>query len=196
MDLGELKLERGFTARIVIQSDSGEPLSGVKVDSMSRYVRIRKRQMGFSIFQSTNATSDDAGVIELDHLTEDPVRISLIAPGYEYSKREITFSKDATIDWKLTPSAPLSGRLVDAAGNGIAGVELHLARRDGSAPRMNDPRENFLVNLSGGRRVHEPMAVSDSGGNFKVDSLRSDTNYWLMTLHPDYRPHIIRRVHP
>ncbi len=194
LDLGEIQLETGFNARMLVQNDHGEPLQNVMIESATNWRSANGHRMGYGGPRLRGRMSDAQGLIELDHMTDQPVTISLVKPGYEYSRREITFTEDATIDWKLAPSDPLTGRFVDAEGEPVAAVELYLVHRDGDISQTDDPRPDFLNQLAGKHSDKTPLAVSDTEGRFRVESLRSDTNYWLMALHREYRPRFIKRV--
>ncbi|MCG8653850.1 MAG: carboxypeptidase-like regulatory domain-containing protein, partial [Pirellulales bacterium] len=194
MDLGDLQLETGFSSRLLLQNEAGEPIDGAKIESAWQYQQLRTRRHTVGVPALVGLESNAEGVIEVKHVTDDPVVISIVRPGYEYARREWTFVEDSTLDWKLVPSQPLVGRLVDANGKGIAGVELHLVHRDGVTQTTRDPRYDFFIHLAGGKRYGVPLAVTDDKGHFQVQSLRQDTRYWLMTLHPDYRPTMIEDV--
>lgn len=194
VDLGDLPLEVGYSAQVLIQRQDGVPLSDVKVESVRQWVSVAGRRSALSPSQVQGLVSGADGLIRLTHMTDHPVEISVRHNGYEYARREFVFEQGETIDWKLTPTAPLTGKFVDSDGKPLEGVELHLAHRDGPFPTTADPRDDFLKHLRGEKRYREPIAESDGSGNFRVESLRSDTRHWLMALHPDSRPMMIKGV--
>lgn len=194
LDLGEVRLDRGFEARLLVQSTGGTPVAGVKIESALTRVTFGRVRSAINRSELIGLVSGEDGIIRLPHVTEELVQLTLIRAGYEHEAREIRLEKDFTLDWELTPAAPLTGRFVDGSGKPIEGVEIHLAHRDGPMSRTDDPRVEYLRQMQGAKKRRPPLASSHNEGFFRVESLRSDTQYWLMALHPGYRPVILKRA--
>ena len=194
LDLGVLKLDEGFSANILVQDENGKPIPNAEVQSVTVQLNIGGRSMSYAADQLRGTVSDEAGLLRLQHLSELPMRFDIRVKGYEYDRKVFTFREGETLDWKLKPIEPVTGQIVDASGKGVEGVEIIRARQEGFAESMDDPRPDFVNHLAGRFRYQKPVAVTDQDGRFAIESLRTDSKYWFMTLHKDFRPKLLPAV--
>lgn len=191
IDLGNLKLTRGFTAELFITGQDGEPLEGVEIVSAfvtTTFPNEKSTSYGYGISYFQKRPSDSNGVIELDRLTPTPIQLTFQKSGFERLREILSFTPGRSVELTLRRSKPTTGRFVDTAGNPVAGVELYCVRSDGDSLGGNDPRRRFLDKLDGGKWSETPLATSNDAGEFTLSSLIGSATYSLIALHRDHQP--------
>lgn len=191
VDLGEIKLTRGFTAQLMITDENDEPLAGASIVDPTIWIKYTdgsSRASGYTLSYLENKPSDSAGVIELDRLVKSPIELTIQKAGYERLRREITFVPGGVVTAKLRPSSPTTGRFVDEAGNPVVGVEVHCVTSSGDQLGGNDPRSDFLERLDGAKWGEKALALSDEEGKFQLASLKEGATYAMLALHKDHQP--------
>jgi beta-lactamase regulating signal transducer with metallopeptidase domain len=191
-DFGDLVLDSGFSAAMRFVDEDGNPIADAKIESATLWTEDHKSGMGVSRY--TNLQSDQNGMIALTHLGDTKIEYSVRASGFEFDRRELQFSEDETLEWKLKRSSPFTGQLVSAeSGQPVAGAEIHLVHRGVPFSHINDPRERFLQREDTGQ-IPDDIMVTDDQGRFVLDTLRKDTRYTFIALHADYRPLVLDQV--
>ena len=197
LDLGELRLSRGFESKLRVTDAEGNPLEGVRIDSATLWVRWDSGgASGSGIGELEKLVSNDDGVITLSQLTELPVDLTLEKPGFQRFRREQAFEPGGTVTWQLKPSQPLSVVFRDKDDQPIADVEVYCVSSDDDSLRdSSDPRGDYLARLDGrDSGGGPPVGVTDAEGRIELLSLVDDATYWFMALHPGHAPSLINAV--
>ncbi len=157
LDLGDLTLVSGGTIRGVVLGADGEPVAGARKRAQAR------NQFGRT---ARTATADANGRFRLEGLSTDLVDLGVRGAGYPLLTRPgVRVDREDPILIELLHGGIVTGRVVDAGGNGAAGVPVRLRRehdrRSGGSPVLWGPRDSF------------PRRVTDAEGRFRFDDVPS-----------------------
>ncbi len=178
IDVGELTLGRGFDVSLrVTDADSGAPIPN---GALRAYLWLRGT--GNSLQLSRDAKTDAQGKALLPLCIDEPITVTVNAPGYEIVDRRFeTLSAGQTLEMKLSPGAIVSGTVTDeSSGAPIPGATVRVLYEKGAESRnyqWNDP-----VRL---------VASTDERGQFTANQLRRDTVYWLGVSAPGHESVIL-----
>lgn len=103
------------------------------------------------------------------------------APGYLVTRHTVTAPAAADLDVRLSPALSLAGRVVDAAGFGVAGVEIHRRR-----PRTLRLGRSMQLQGSGFWELGDASATSSADGSFELAGLPPATPIELRLLKSGY----------
>jgi hypothetical protein len=164
----ELVLDRGFTARIRIADEDGDPVSGARlIGGYSFMPGINYNDLEF--------TSDQSGVVTIEHYGSKPLMFAVTAEGFEADRKEFELKPEVEQIWQLKRSDVASGIIVSTAtGEPIANASLALVRTEGPSPQGSDPYHP------------ETIAVTDEQGRFSLTSLRADSVHYLLITAPGH----------
>ncbi len=197
----EVELRLGPTALTIegqVVNDDGSAVSGAKVwvtdvtvvaaDGNMTAVTAESLLRGDETFWHTVVT-DDSGHFTLDGLTDRAYSLCALRPDTVeltpvtevvagVSKAVLRFANSNTL-------APLSGRVVNAAGDALAGVDVEVSR------------ETFRASVrAGGTRMERAAMVAiatDESGRFMFTSLPLDPSVSLVFTRPGYSTRWISR---
>ena len=155
LHLGDLTLVSGGTIRGVVIGADGDPVAGAWIRAQAR------NQFGST---ARTATADADGRFRLEGLSTDLVDLGVRGAGYPLLVRPgVRVDGEDPILIELLHGGIVTGRVVDAGGNGAAGVPVRLRRerdrRSGGSPLLWGPRDSF------------PRRVTDAAGRFRFDDV-------------------------
>lgn len=155
LDLGDLTLVSGGTIRGVVLGADGQPVAGAWIRAQAR------NQFGRT---ARTATADANGRFRLEGLSTDLVDLGVRGAGYPLLTRPgVRVDREDPILIELLHGGIVTGRVVDAGGNGAASVpvrlRIELDHRSGGSPPLWGPQDMF------------PRRVTDSEGRFRFDEL-------------------------
>ncbi|MCX5772261.1 MAG: sigma-70 family RNA polymerase sigma factor [Candidatus Hydrogenedentes bacterium] len=116
--------------------------------------------------------SSEAGAFRIDNVSALPVWLVVRADGYAPQEQHVTLKGGEVneVDFDLEPGAPVSGKVVDTAGNPIPGAEIVAQGRNPT------PITDSVV------------ARTDENGAFLIDTLPEATAQMLIASHQAYAP--------
>ncbi|MXX74989.1 MAG: hypothetical protein F4210_02620 [Holophagales bacterium] len=155
LDLGDLTVVSGGTIHGIVADADGEPVAGASIQARGR------RQVGGI---TRTATTDGDGRFRLDGLSTDLVDLGVRGAGYPLLVRTgVRVNSESPVRIELLNGGVVTGRVVDAGGNGAASVPVRLRierdYRSGGSPLLWGPQDMF------------PRRVTDSEGRFRFDEL-------------------------
>lgn len=155
LDLGDLALVSGGTIHGIVTSADSEPVAGASIQARGRH------QVGGI---ARTATTDGDGRFRLDGLSTDLVDLGVRGAGHPLLVRTaVRVNSESPVLIELLNGGVVTGRVVDAGGNGAAGVpvglRIELDYRSGGSPLLWGAQEMF------------PRGVTDSEGRFRFDEL-------------------------
>lgn len=159
LDLGVLTFVSGGTIHGVVTGADGEPVAGAWVKAQAR------NQFGGI---SRTGTADADGRFRLEGLSTDLVDLGVRGAGYPLLVRPgVRVDSEEPVLIELLHGGVVTGRVVDAGGNGAADVpvrlRIELDRRSSGSPVLWGPRDMF------------PRRVTDAEGRFRFDDVPSGT---------------------
>jgi protocatechuate 3,4-dioxygenase beta subunit len=158
----ELVLPPGAEVTGRVLSPEGRPVAEAQV------VLVEASEERYPSFSSLQATTDADGQYRIDGLPPGKRTLEARAEGYRRAVRDVELTATAAVvDFALERGLEASGRVVDDAGNPIAGTELILFASQYSADA--------------------PHATSEADGTFRFSGLRDGT-YRLMAFKDGYAP--------
>ena len=157
LDLGDLTLVSGGTIRGVVLGADGEPVAGAWIRAQAR------NQFGRT---ARTATADADGRFRLEGLSTDLVDLGVRGAGYPLLTRPgVRVDGEDPILIELLHGGIVTGRVVDADGNGAASVPVRLRREhdrsSSGSPLLWGPRDSY------------PRRVTDAAGRFRFDDVPS-----------------------
>lgn len=155
LDLGVLTFVSGGTIHGVVTGADGEPVAGAWIRAQAR------NQFGGT---GRTATADADGRFRLEGLSTDLVDLGVRGAGYPLLVRPgVRVDSEDAVLIELPHGGTVTGRVVDAGGNGAAGVpvrlRIELDRRSSGSPTLWARRDMF------------PRRVTDAEGRFRFDDL-------------------------
>jgi hypothetical protein len=157
----ELVLAPGAEVTGKVLSPEGRPVADAHV------ALVEASEERYASFSSLRATTDVDGQYRIDGLSPGKRTLEARAEGYRRAVRDVELAAAAVVDFALERGLEASGRVVDDAGNPIAGVDLVLFASQFSADT--------------------PRAASEADGTFRFSGLQEGT-YRLMASKDGYAP--------
>lgn len=145
----------------VVDALTGDPLPGALV-----WIEYHNHPVGPPTYAGAG------GELELRLPSDQGSSVTAVTPGYLQSWVPAA-TATASLLLRLTPAARLAGRVVDTAGQPIAGAKIEAERRD--------QRPMAMDGFSG-------QAVSATDGSFLLESLAAGATYTLRASHPGFAP--------
>ena len=159
----EIVLKRGVSGQVRVVDQQGRPVANASVVTTPDWGE------NFWIGPATPETTDENGVWKSEHLADVPYRVSVRAPGFTpLPAAESHRITKVPLVITLDPEKPVTGIVVDAAGNPVEGAEFRVTAeiRGNSSSFHGD---------SG-----KVVCASQSDGTFKLGDLALDTEYSLL----------------
>ena len=154
LDLGTVKLNKGFVWKLKVQNDVGRAVPQVEVYARYRYGDITMKAVG-----------NDEGVVEFPLSTEEKCALAVFAPGHQsQSVYNIPVQSASTTSITMNRAHPSSGILHDAEGKPVVGARLVMFA--GIQNVTLEPRE---------------VAKTDAKGKFVLDQLIDFAPQMVMT---------------
>lgn len=119
---------RGPAARLVVSAESaGKPVPGARLD-----VRRSRSLVSSGIYASRQLVLGSGGRLELDDLAPGMVTLIISGDGFAPTIQTVELRANETIDalLELDVGASLTGKVVGALGQSLAGIELSLPARE------------------------------------------------------------------
>ncbi len=162
-DLTGLELVLAPAAEVTgkVLSPEGRPVAEAQV------TLVEASEQPYPSFSSLRASTDADGQYRIDGLPPGKRTLEARAEGYRRAVRDVELAAAAVVDFTLERGLEASGRVVDDAGNPIAGVDLLLFA---SQPSIDNPH-----------------ATSEADGNFRFSGLQDGT-YRLVASKEGYAP--------
>ncbi len=169
----ELVLTRGFTTRLRIVDEEGQPVPNARVRATARFSFWRS---GWAYFSPHDFEAGADGMVVIDKAGGSEYQLEARAAGYQHATQWVTLAPGETLDWKMSAARPSEVRVVDSAGAPVPGAKLVIASRKSDqgqaqygAP-VGDPRE-----WSGdGWRL---FGETNADGRVILDELRDGCQY-------------------
>ncbi|MBN1437073.1 MAG: carboxypeptidase regulatory-like domain-containing protein [Sedimentisphaerales bacterium] len=178
----KLFLGEGFVGQIRVVDSQGNPIPNAHFRGW--YVGFDRAQIGVLQYPS----SDENGIITIEHCGSLPIKLITEVAGYKYEERDFTLSPGVVPVWQLEESDIVRGRVVSAAdGQPISGATLVLVEiiTDGQTDNVwipfNDYPEDTLPTES-------VVATTDQQGRFQIDVFNSQSTYELVVRAVGYGP--------
>lgn len=173
-DLGVFVLLRGEEIEGVVVDPEGRPVAGAKVSS--------RQTDDDSTNQVRTATTDEEGLFHLTGLLPVPTLLTVSTDEYPPVVESFSPGADELVRMELVEGAVLSGRVLDLAGEAVAGVEvvLHPLRRTSSRPSS----------VLAGQNLFRVLAASD--GSFSFGNLPPSS--WLVRARDEAGRTAVERV--
>jgi len=164
----ELVLNHGFTGQIRIADEDGNTVSGARL--IGGYLFRPGGYQG-----RLELTSDQDGVVTIEHCGNKPLRFVVKAEGFEEDRKGFELKPEVEQIWQLKRSEVASGIVISATtGEPIANASLALVRTEGPFPQGSGPYNS------------ETIAVTDEQGRFSLTRLRADSVHYLLITAPGY----------
>lgn len=156
----ELRLVRGFDAKIQVVDHTGRPISGAKCS----FAYPGPPQVSFA-----DAVSDDQGRVLVNHAASAPVEVEVFAAGYELTQHKIILHPNDVLPLTLTETDAATGVVTDAAtGEPIEGAAIKLV---GEYNRTSSRAYGVRGRV---------IAHSSASGSFRLDTLARSKKSTLM----------------
>lgn len=157
----EIVVDRGFTGRVALVGEAGEPLANQKI-------------AGYAEFEGGGSyrdwTTDDQGILKVEHAAQRPYTFNARVPGYEAAERNhVQLSADETVRWVLRPAKRTTGIVVDDKAQPVPGVNLRIFGEE-----IGD--EGVQMQAWTGPVVGK----TDDHGSFTLDTLKQGVTYTLL----------------
>ena len=176
-------LQAGFTARVKLADESGNPISGAVLEG--RYADDTGKLRAYGDWVTIGDVVTDAdGVATIEHCGDKPLTLVAYVPGYQGDTRVFALNASDVPVWTLRKSRPASGVVLSKAdGKPIAGAELMLYRAGGAE------HVEFATMRRPGRRP-----TTDEAGRFTITTLRDDGSYGFQVDAKGYENAILEDV--
>jgi Carboxypeptidase regulatory-like domain len=183
----DLAFSGAMVSGVVIDHETEKPISSARVSAAPV-----KPDPGRPLFGSGAETGDD-GRFQIDVEPGD-YRVSAAAEGYGRAEVETSVGSAGAGDLRLalTRGLTLDGRVVDARGNGIAGLNVLAEASDSEGGRLSGGGANTLPDGSfriGGLKAvpHRLSAWSELGAFARRESVTPGDKDVVLTLRPGGR---------
>jgi len=176
----DIVLQPGFTGKIKVLTPDGEPVPDARIRGGFIHENINTGDIDLS--------TDETGTAYLNHCVSWPMKLNVIADGYERGwRKEVILSAEAVCEWRLKPAKPATGIVVwGVTGEPVPGAALRLAERFGHEPMTCD--------LETEDKHAQIMARTEDDGTFQLTSLRSDCQYVFLVKAPGMGRTFLRGV--
>jgi RNA polymerase sigma factor (sigma-70 family) len=159
---------------IVVDARTSMPLREFEVSAMNGH----HRQYSETVFLNVRQVKDPAGRFAIDDMYVGDLTVAARANGYGPDLQHVTLHEGETLSGlvlRLGPAGSLTGRVVDATGQPVAGAVIHL-----SAIQMLE-------------MLRDPVATTDAEGKFIIDNCPPDLDV-LSAYHPDFAPNAAEAI--
>lgn len=193
LDVGALKagvsradlkmvLKPGHAHQLKIHNEQGEPIPGATIV-------IHPNWGGSAGGPNYPLQSDEQGNVQLIHLADTAYDVKVSAPGYETSQsKKLPVKTDGISTITLKPSQKTTGRILDEAGQPIAGVTLYLKHQFGGQ------RPNAYSGSGRGTYWGSPLTKTDQTGRYELTEMTTDAQYLFVIEAPDGRRAIVQNI--
>ena len=169
----ELVLERGFTAKLTVTDEEGQPIPAAKVRGG---FKCEEQSIG-----NQDLASDERGEAVITRCPNLPFNAHLNARGFQEEVISVVLESDAVTPLKMRRAAPASGVVrSQETGAPIAGAEVGMVHRRGPPGygACFDPHDHYS---------RPPvLATSDDAGRFVLDTLRDGCEHAILVRKPGY----------
>jgi beta-lactamase regulating signal transducer with metallopeptidase domain len=167
IDAGDIVLESGFGVSIEVV----DSVSGVAVREAGLRAQFSVRGTGHGMQSSRDPQTDAYGHASLAHCVDQPLGVTVNAPGYELMEQRFESLKPGQLlHIAVRRGAIAAGVVLDkASGQPLAGAKIRLYQRNG-------PEGNHGYGWEG---EQGDLTTTDSQGRFVIQQLRHDSRYWL-----------------
>ncbi|MBX7255840.1 MAG: carboxypeptidase regulatory-like domain-containing protein [Candidatus Hydrogenedentes bacterium] len=182
-------LRRGRTAQIHCMDNNGTSVANARVVWNLPLV-IPTRQKNALWFPGGEAVSDAEGMIQVEHCWDRPLKLEVIAPGYQMRRiPEAAIPTNEAFTCMLEKARPARIIVKDrVTGAPIEGAELLLLVSEGLYFYQCD-----LQNGLNPARDAMRLGVSDPSGQILFDTASEGTRYWCGIAAPNGRKIILDR---
>lgn len=175
----ELVLGEGFSGRILVVDEAGQPVRDAALTGGYTY------PSSGSLFHTIQLATDANGVAAIEHAAAEKITLQIQADDFEPQQvQELVLDPNEIRTVVLKRAQPVTGIvLAEATGQPIEGAEIRImASMQGSRSFVED-------------RTSSPAdAVTDSEGRFELKCLRQDRRYLLFVRAPGYAYRYVRDV--
>lgn len=175
----ELVLGEGFSGRILVVDEAGEPVRDAALTGGYTY------PSSGSLFHTIQLATDANGVATIEHAAAEKITLQIQADEFEPQQiQELVLDPNEIRTMTLKRAQPVTGIvLAEATGQPIEGAEIRImASMQGSRSFVED-------------RTSSPAdAVTDSEGRFELKCLRQERRYLLFVRAPEYAYRYVRDV--
>ena len=169
----EITLTKGFDAKVVVQNEDGQPISGATLTG-GALVKLDGASTGTN---SLREVVDADGAVQLNHCGEVLYALRVRAAGYQHESFEVHVEPDAPTLLTLKKARPSVLKIVDdATGEPVGGAvcveqfrqtrSLNNSQSMWSTDPRDRPRKEWVI-----------LSESDSDGIMIVDQMRDDMKY-------------------
>ncbi|MCR9231757.1 MAG: M56 family metallopeptidase [bacterium] len=193
LDVGALKagvsrndlkmiLKPGHAHQLKIHNVQGEPIPGATIV-------IHPNWGDSASGPNYPLQSDEQGNLQLIHLADTAYDVKVSAPGYEPSQsKKLPVKADGTSTITLKASQKTTGRILDEAGQPVAGVKLYLKHQFGGQ------RPNAYSGSGRGTYWGNPLTKTDQTGRYELTEMTTDAQYLFVIEAPDGRRAIVQNI--
>jgi hypothetical protein len=175
----KIVLDPGFTARVRVVDQNSKPVPGATITTA--YV-------AHFIIRTQKLTTDSKGMISLSHATVSaPMQLETSTPGFEFERKKVTLSETAITEFKLTPSKPATGTVLDQSTElPLAGATIAMVERKGFETETHPPASDW----------DKPpvLARTADDGTFSLQTLRADCEYAMWVSAPGHGSELFLNV--
>lgn len=175
-------LKPGHAYQLKIHNVQGEPIPGATIV-------IHPNWGGSAGGPNYPLQSDEQGNVQLIHLADTAYDVKVSAPGYEPSQsKKLPVKADGTSTITLKASQKTTGRILDEAGQPVAGVKLYLKHQFGGQ------RPNAYSGSGRGTYWGSPLTKTDQTGRYELTEMTTDAEYLFVFEAPDGRRAIVHNL--
>lgn len=150
--------KRGRLSGRVMAGDTGAPLPVFTVS----HIKGGGDEFGAMLFSVGESHESADGTFSYDNVPPDDMMVAAWAPGYAIEGKHVDIPEggSADIEFRLTPSPPVSGTVINEAGEAVVGAYVYFVR---------DIPYDLMERASATR--------TNAGGQFSIDSLPLDATH-------------------
>lgn len=172
----EITLTKGFDAKVVVQNEDGQPISGATLTG-GALVKLDGASTGTN---SLREVVDADGAVQLNHCGEVLYALQVRAAGYQHESFEVHVQPDAPTVLTLKKARPTVLKIVDdETGEPVGGaVCVEQLRQTRSLRSLNNDQSMWSTDpRDRPRKEWVVLSESDSAGMMSVDQMRDDMEY-------------------
>ena len=178
----ELILKPGHQHQLNIQNEQGEPVTEATV-----VVHPTWGESGSGPIFPLKVNTE--GALTLQHLADTSYDVNVSASGYEPSQsKQLPVKPDGTSTITLKASQKTTGRILDEAGQPVAGVTLYMKHQFGGQ------RPNTYSGSGRGTYWGSPLTKTDKDGRYELTEMTTDAEYLFVFVAPDGRRGIVQNI--